>query len=96
MQTRSVTRDERSVMVDNASYRWAYLVLSFGVLASVAWRAYVLHEASWDLLGLVMASGLVATFYQAIHHVLTGRWALLALVTAVLAAVVAAGMVLMR
>ena len=33
----SVQRDERTVAVENASYRWAYLFLSFGLLALVAY-----------------------------------------------------------
>ena len=30
-----VERDERTEAVENASFRWAYLVLSYGLLAAV-------------------------------------------------------------
>ena len=95
MKTQSIIRDERTTTVENASYRWAYILLSFGVLLSVMFRGFVWNEASWDLLALVIASGFIATFYQGIHRVLTGRWALIAVVTLVVAAVVAAGAVLL-
>ena len=96
MKTQSIIRDERTTTVENASYRLAYLLLSFGVLLSVAWRAFAWKEAGWDLLGLVIVSGFVATFYQGIHQVLTRHWALMAVVTAIVAAALAAGMVLLR
>jgi small ligand-binding sensory domain FIST len=71
-----ITRDERTVAVENASYRWAYLVLSFGLLLSTAYRGFVLNESSWDLLGLVILGGLVTTGYQGGRHVLSQRWAI--------------------
>jgi hypothetical protein len=30
MSTASITRDERTMAVENASYRWGYLLLAFG------------------------------------------------------------------
>ena len=54
-------RDERESAIDAAADRVAYLVVSFGLLAVVAARSYVAHEASWDLLGLVVLGGLVGT-----------------------------------
>jgi uncharacterized protein DUF6773 len=95
MKSQGIIKDERTTTIENASYRWAYILLSFGVLLSVAFRGFVWNEASWDLLALVIVSGFIATFYQGIHRVLTGRWALMAVVTAVAAAIVAAGVVLL-
>jgi hypothetical protein len=85
-----VERDERAIVVENASYRWAYLVQAFGLLLIVAWRSFERHESSWDLLALVILGGAVATIYQAAHHVLGRRWALLTFATMALAAAVAA------
>lgn len=91
-----VMRDERTVAVDNASYRWAYLVLSFGLLASVAYRAFARDEASWDLLALVVLGGAVATLYQQYHRVLTSRWAIVAVASMAVALLMASLLVLAR
>ena len=68
-------RDERVVMVENASYRWACSVMSFGLLVDVMYRSWVRHESSWDLFGLVILGGVVATAYQGSNRVLGPRWA---------------------
>ena len=52
-----IARDERAVALENASYRLADQLLTFGVLASVAYRAYALVNASWDSLALVFVAG---------------------------------------
>lgn len=57
-------RDERELRVDLDADRLAVVVLSFGILAIVAWRAFADQEASWDLLGLLVLSGLVGTGYR--------------------------------
>ncbi len=90
MTNQIVTRDERTIAVENASYRWAYLLLAFGVLLSVAYRAVALKESGWDLLALVVVSGFVATAYQAIQRVLSRHWALVAVACMLVAAVIAA------
>jgi hypothetical protein len=61
---RLTVRDEREVGVDLAADRLAGIVLAFGILVIVAWRAFTLDEASWDLLGLLVLSGVVATGYR--------------------------------
>jgi uncharacterized membrane protein HdeD (DUF308 family) len=61
---RLMPRDEREMGIDLAADRLAVLVLSFGILAIVAWRAFADKEASWDLLGLLVLSGLVGTGYR--------------------------------
>ena len=69
-----------------------YLVLSFGLLVIVAWRAFVLGEASWDLLGLVVLAGAVATAYRGWHEGITRPVAIrivLAVALAILLAVLA-------
>ncbi len=86
----SVQRDERTVAVENASYRWAYMLLTFALLADVAYRGLVRREAAWDLMALVIAGGVVCTAYLAWHRVLGRHWALKAVLAAGVAAVVAA------
>src|SRR5262249_30763880 len=74
MSDTTVHRDERTVAVENASYRLAYTVLTFGLLLIVAYRSFFFRESPWDLLGLVVLGGLLSAAYQAFHRVLTGRW----------------------
>ena len=88
-----VERDERTTAVENAGYRWSYLVLSFGLLAVVAIRSFWHGESTWDLLALVVLGGGVNAGYQGFHRVLYRRWAILAAVTLIAAAVLAAVMV---
>lgn len=62
--TSLLPRDERELAVDLAADRLAAIVLSFGILAIVAWRAFVDDEASWELLALLILSGIVGTGYR--------------------------------
>ena len=71
--------------LDDAGYRWAYLVLSFGLLASVAYRGFVRREPSWDLLALVVLGGLVPAWYRGRGGASSSRWALLTLTALVTA-----------
>ena len=91
-----VMRDERTVATENASYRWAYLVLSFGLLVSTAWRSFVRNESSWDLLALVILGGVVSSAYQGGQQVLTRRWGALSIVSIVIALAIGAVLVVMR
>ena len=96
MKNRSVIRDERTITIENASYRWAYLLLSFGLLASVAYRSFIRRESSWDLLALVILGGLVTTLYQRTRKVLSRRWALVAVTTALIAGAMALAITFLR
>ncbi len=90
---RPVDRDERTLAVENSSYRWSYLTLSFGLLAISAARSMLRHEAPWDLLLLVIVGGGVNAVYQARHRVLSPRWARVALATVGLAVLIAMALV---
>ena len=85
-----IESDERTVAVTNASYRWGYLFLSFGILLSVAYRSFRHGQSSWDLLALVLASGALTTVYQRAHRILSARSARLALFVVALGLVAAA------
>ncbi len=89
MSNSPVSRDERTLAVENASYRLAYLVLSFGLLLSVAVRGLVFNQASWDLLALVILGGGVATFHQGTQQILSRRWAAMAFAAGLVGAIVA-------
>ena len=88
--------DERTVAVENASYRYAYLVLSFGLLMAVGYRSFVLDQQSWDLLALVLLGGVVTTGFQGAGRVLTRRWGLLTVAVVVIALVMSALLALGR
>lgn len=85
-----VHRDERTVFIENASFRWAYLVLSFGLLGLTAFRSFVWRESPWDLMALVVLGGAVPAAYQSYHHALTSRFAVRVFAAAVVGALIAA------
>lgn len=89
MSSSPVSRDERATAIENVSYRWAYLFLSFGLLSLVAYRSFVNNESSWDLMSLVVLGGILCAAHQWFHKVLTAQWAATVLLTIVLAAVLA-------
>jgi hypothetical protein len=86
----SLERDERTVAVENASYRWGYLMLTFSLLIDVMYRGGVRHEAAWDLLAFIVIGGGVCAFYQSRRRILAHRWAMKALLAACVAGVIAA------
>jgi hypothetical protein len=88
--TRWIVRDEREAAVDAAADRLSYLVVSFGLLAAVALRSLLAHEASWDLLALVVVGGLAGTVVRTRQRVVGRRWIMIAVATVCIAAVVAA------
>ena len=85
-----VERDERTVAVENASYRWAYSLLTYALLVDVMYRSLVRHEAAWDMMALVIVGGAVCTVYQARQKTLGHGWVMKAVLGAVIAAVIAA------
>ncbi len=88
-----VERDERTVAVENASYRWAYGVLTYALLVDLMYRGLFRHEAAWDLMALVVVGGAVCMVYQARQKTLGHGWVmkvvLVACITGIIAAVVA-------
>lgn len=88
--------DERTVAAENASYRWAYVFISFGLLAVVAYRSLVRQEAPWDLLLLVILAGGVGTVLQASQRRMSWRRAVASLLACAVAAALAAVMIWAR
>lgn len=86
----TVNRDERTVAIENASYRWAYSFISFGLLVLVAFRSFMYNESPWDLMALVVVGGFLCTTYQWFHKVLTAQWAATVLLTCIAAGALAA------
>jgi hypothetical protein len=92
----SIHRDERTVVVENASYRWGYRFVSFGVLVLVMYRSLALDQSIWDLFALLILGSAVPTAYQWYHRVLTVEWAKTQIIAMVAAAIVAMLVVLAR
>lgn len=85
--------DEPTLLVESASFRWAYLFISFGLLGLAAYRSLVWRESPWDLLLLVVLGGGVPAAYQG-YQVVTSRWALTMFAATLVGAAVAASLVL--
>jgi hypothetical protein len=96
MNDNFVQKDERTISVENASYRWAYLILSFGILFDVAYRGLIRNEAGWDLLALVVLAGLIASVYQGTRKIYTHRWIFWVAATAAVASIIAIVLVFTR
>jgi hypothetical protein len=88
--SQSVKRDERTVAVENASYRWAYGLLTYALLVDVMCRAWFRHEAAWDLMALVIVAGIGTSVYQARQRILTRGWVMKVVLAGCVAAVIAA------
>jgi hypothetical protein len=84
----SVLRDERETRIDLSGDRLAYLVVSYGLLLSVAYRSFVRSDSAWDLLGLVVLGGIVGVAYRIRRGVLSGGWTAMLLATVAIAVVV--------
>ena len=96
MKDQTIIRDERTITVENSSYRWGYLLVSFGLLVAVAYRSFIWRQSSWDLLALVVLGGLVTTLYQWTHGILSRHWVIVTIAAGVTAAAVAIALVLLR
>lgn len=96
MSTTTVERDERTIAEENAGYRWSSLTLSYGLLAIVAFRAFIHDEQPWDLLALVVLAGGIHAAYQASRKVLVRSWLVTSALTVLVAAALASAIVLVR
>jgi hypothetical protein len=92
----AVVRDERTFAVENQSYRWAYLVMSFGALVIVTYRGLLYRESAWDLMALVIIGGAVANIYQARHSILGRHWMRFAVLSSLVAFLTALLVVYLR
>lgn len=83
-------RDEREAAVEQGGDRLAYIVVSYGLLLIVAYRSFVDQQASWDLLALVVAGGIVSVGYRMWRHGLSRNALVLAGLTIAIAVLVGA------
>lgn len=74
MTNKTVERDERTTFVENIGYKYGYSFIAFALLLDVAYRSFRLGEASWDLLGIIVLSGLVMAVYKYQQGILGKSW----------------------
>lgn len=61
---KKIEKDERATFVENVSYKFGYHFITYALLLDVIYRGLRFNEAPWDLLAIIIISGLVATVYQ--------------------------------
>jgi 1,4-dihydroxy-2-naphthoate octaprenyltransferase len=91
-----VMRDERTAVVESASYRLAYLFIAFALLLDVMYRSLVRRESPWELLAIIIVGGTISTVYQGGHKVLTRHSVRLFVLTSLIAGLVAAVVAALR
>ncbi len=75
MKNNKITaKDERATFIENISFRYGYNFISFVLLFDVIYRGLRFNEAAWDLLGIIIVSGLVMTLYQYKQKILNKNW----------------------
>lgn len=74
MQLKKIEKDERTIFIENQSYRFGYAILNFGILIDIMYRSIRFNETCWDLFGLVFLGGLVTTVYQFKQKIFTKKW----------------------
>ena len=87
MKAKRIESDERTVAVENSSYRIGFQIMVYGVLAAVAWRGLLLQQAAWDLLALVVIGSGIPVAIQSRHSILQRGWIVKAMLSVVIAAV---------
>lgn len=64
MNKKVIEKDERSTFIENISYKFGYNFIAFALLVDVVYRSLRFNEAPFDLLVIIIISGLVMTAYQ--------------------------------
>jgi len=89
-------KDERTIVVENASYSLAYKFIGFALLFDIAYRAYIIGENSWDLIAILIISGFLITVYQMRNKIVNRGWAITFILTIIVASLIAFFLVLIR
>lgn len=85
-----VERDERTIAIESKSYSIGYKLALYALLLDTMYRAFFLHQPSWDLLGIVTVCGLITSLYQLNHKILTRSWVKVSLLAFAIAIIIAA------
>lgn len=82
-------KDERAIFIENVSYKFGYNLIAFVLLFDVMYRGLVFKEAAWDLLGIIIISGLVMTLYQYKQKILDKNWIKIVAISSLISFIVA-------
>jgi hypothetical protein len=85
----ATTYPEHGPAVGNAGSGLVLLLLSFGTLATLAYRVASAEPSAWDVMAVLNASGALATANQGAQSLLQRRWPVAVLSTLVVADVIA-------
>lgn len=90
MKNNKITnKDERAIFIENVSYKFGYNLITFALFFDVIYRGLILNEAAWDLLGIIIISGLVMTLYQYKQKILDNNWIKTVVISSLIAFIVA-------
>ena len=67
-------RDERTVAIENASFKWAWHFLVWPLTIVALYRQKAMNEEVGDLIALVCVSSAIAIVYQFRHKVIVSYW----------------------
>lgn len=69
-----VKRDERTVAVENASFKWAYYFLVWALLIDAWYRHKIRNEDIGDLVILACVSAAIGHVYLIRHKAVVSNW----------------------
>ncbi|AHF10095.1 MULTISPECIES: hypothetical protein [Dehalobacter] len=96
MISKMVERDERTTFIENISYKFGYVFITFALLLDTAYRSLYSNEAPWDLLAIIIISGVVMSIYQYKQRILGNTWLRTFIFTFIIAFIIAIIMVFVR
>jgi hypothetical protein len=82
-------KDERAIFIENVSFKFGYNLITFVLLFDVVCRGLIFNDAAWDLLGIIIISGLVMTLYQYKQKILDKNWIKTVAISSLIAFIVA-------
>lgn len=89
----TIVKDERTISVENASYGLGYKIVVYALLLDVIYRSLKVGDASWDLMGIVIFSGMIVTAYQMKYKIFAKGWVKIVVLTSSVAMAIAIIMV---
>jgi hypothetical protein len=93
MTSKIVEKDERTIHVENISYKFGFQFMTYAIFVDVIYRSLRFHEGSFDLILIVLLSCLPIIVYQYKEKIypknMIRNVALLSVIIAILASMLA-------
>lgn len=96
MTSKIVEKDERTTFIENISYKFGYIFITFALLLDTAYRSFKFNEAPWDMLAIIIISGVIMSIYQYKQKILGKTWLKIFIFTIIIAFIIAIIMVFVR